>query len=255
MKKQIVAMLMIAAFTLSTTACAKDTNAVVEEDVVEEAGAEASEEIEEAVEEASDEASVEASDEAVEEASEEASEETATIESLDDVDPDKVYKNEEFGVAVIIDDDMTFSGKDKFVDGGDSIGANSDNELVEAFSYYNNVCVSHAEADNNSKVIDVSVADLSEKMKYPEAAYAEMSLMRRKISMEKEFDEVETESEKMEIMGETHFVVTLKVTKNGRNAYESDLYLIKDKRLLTVVVISADKESATKIFENLRKYK
>ena len=163
MKKRIVAMLMVAAFVLSTTACAKDTNANSEENVAAEASVEASEEVKEAVEEASEEASSDSSDES----SEEASEGKDTADSLDDIAPDKVYKNEEFGIAVVIDDDMKFLSEDFPREIGDSFGANADTPMVEAFSLYNCVIETEAESDNGQKSVEVEVADLSKSMTYP----------------------------------------------------------------------------------------
>ena len=141
MKKRMVTMLMVVAFALSTTACEKDTGETVEEDAVVEVSIDADLAINVGVEEAPVEASVEASDEdeADEEESEEVSWEIGVIESIDDIDPSKVYKNDEFGVAIVIDDDMKFEPEDELGEGGDSLGANSDNVMLESFSYYNSV--------------------------------------------------------------------------------------------------------------------
>ena len=249
MKKRIVAMLMVAAFVLSTTACAKDTNANSEENVAAEASVEASEEVKEAVEEASEEASSDSSDES----SEEASEGKDTADSLDDIAPDKVYKNEEFGIAVVIDDDMKFLSEDFPREIGDSFGTNADTPMVEAFSLYNCVIETEAESDNGQKSVEVEVADLSKSMTYPESAFVELSAIPRKIQLEKDFDEIETETEEKKIMGETHSINIFTVKKDGRTVYMSQFYLIKDGRLLTVSVFSPDKDSAYKIFDNLRK--
>lgn len=251
MKKQIVAMLMVVAFAFSATACAKGTNENIEEKAVEEASVGASEEIEAAVEEASEEASAEAS----EETSAEVSEEIGIVESLDDIDPNKVYKNDEFGVAVVIDDDMTFAGESELGDGGDSFGANSDNPMLEMFSYYNSVFVARAESNNNTRMVEISVADLSDKMTHSEAAYALVASTRRKVELEKDFDSVETKTEEIEIMGATHSVVRVEVTKDGNKVCMTDLYLIKDGRIMIISVYYVDKADCDKILGNLKRFK
>ena len=257
MKKRMVTMLMVAAFALSTTACAKDTGETVEEDAVVEVSIDADLAINVAAEEAPVEASVEASDEdeAVEEESEEVSGEIGIIENIDDIDPSKVYKNDEFGVAIVIDDDMKFEPEDELGEGGDSLGANSDNVMLESFSYYNSVYVAQAESASSHKIIDAFVADLSEKMKYSEAAFVEMVSVRRKIEFEKEYSEVEVHTEEAEIMGVKHRVVCVTITENGRNAYLTEVYLIKDGRLMTVSASSAAKENADKLLGNLKRFK
>ena len=262
MKKRFIAILMIATFALGTTACAKDVNKILEEDAVVEASVEASEEaseetVEEAVEEASEEASEESSDEASEEASEESSEGKDTSVSLEGVDPDKVYKNEEFGVALVIDDNMTFSGEDVLKqmseDGKESFGADSGNPLLEAFSYTNKEYLAHAESPTRTLLVDVSVADLSDLMEYPVDAYAEMSAVRIRVGLEDEFDAVESSTSKEEIMGEERTVVTVTTTQDGHSAYMTELYLMQDKRLFTVTVYTLDKDDAARIYGNLVK--
>ena len=82
-----------------------------------------------------------------------------------------------------------------------------------------------------------------------------MVSVRRKIEFEKEYSEVEVHTEDAEIMGVKHRVVCVTITENGRNAYMTEAYLIKDGRLMTVSAFSADKETADKLLGNLKRFK
>ena len=260
MQKRIIALLVAAVFTLSTTACAKDINEVLGDDT--EVSAEASTEatveaVEDSSEAASEENTVEASEESSEEASEEASEDTEPADELADISPDKIYKNDEFGVAVVIDEDMEFSDDDTLAqmtaDYINDTGADSDNALMESMSYHDVKYIAYAEGPNLTKIVTVKEATLSENMHFPESAFVEMTSVRIKVQLENEEGVSEVTTEEMEVLGETHPVIKIRHNEQDKDIFIDDFYLIKDGRLLVVTVYSFDKADPDRILGNMKK--
>lgn len=261
MKKRFTALMLAAVFTLSTTACAKDINEILEdtdEVTVETSVEAASEASTEEIEEKPDQPTEEASDEAVEEASAEASEETDETKPAEtgDVTSDKRYENSEFNVALVIDDNMSFLGQDDLdeltaEESDDDELPEDVNPLVEALNYYHLKYVAHALSDTREKEIYVKTADLSEKMVYSESAFTAMSSVRLKVQLEDSFDSLDVTTEDMTLLGDTRTVIKITYSSQGLTAYMGEFYVIKDGRILITTVLAADEDEVDKTLEKM----
>ncbi|MCR4757332.1 MAG: hypothetical protein K5792_05985 [Butyrivibrio sp.] len=256
MKKKILVAMLAMMIMASSVACG---NTESENKGPLKAGEESSEAAFEIKEDSADEASSEASAlEAVEAASEASSEEATEVTAdaaAGHVDG-QAYINENFNLKFNIDSDMTFADEQGVADLNNAAGDFTNDTIKKYVDEGKVMIVAYATDDTMLKSFNValqSVGSIVSTLVDEETVLNASSTSVVEILEQQGFENVTTEIDKVNFMGEEHSSLLISAKIQGIDYYERVCCLVDNGYVMSLTTGGLTKEDVTHLFENAEK--